>query len=159
MVKLEGRGWLTLRIACWLLVAALVVAPAIAMRYTTEVDWTASDFVFAIVLLGGTGLAIELLMRLRDNTVYRIAAALSALSTLFLIWSNLAVGIIGSENDPFNMLYFAIVPLIAFGAVVTRRQPRGMAVVLGIAAAVPVVFDTRGAYRSRGLLRDNVVAL
>ncbi len=28
-----------------------------------------------------------------------------------------------------------------------------------IAAAVPVVFDTRGAYRNRGLLRDNVVAL
>jgi UDP-N-acetyl-D-glucosamine dehydrogenase len=28
-----------------------------------------------------------------------------------------------------------------------------------IAAAVPVVFDTRGAYRRRGLLRDNVIAL
>lgn len=138
MVRLEGRGWTAARIAGWAAVALLIAAPAVAMRYTDEVVWTASDFVFAAVLLGGTGLAIELLMRVSDDAAYRIGAAMGTVSLLFLVWANLAVGIVGSENDPFNLLYFAVLPIAAFGALVSRLRARGMAITFGAAAAVPL---------------------
>src|SRR5207253_2044836 len=47
-----------LRLALFASPAALLVVPAVAMRYTSEVDWSGFDFVFAAVLLfGSAGLA------------------------------------------------------------------------------------------------------
>ena len=54
------RLWTGLRILGWLGVAAILIAPAIAMRFTTEVNWTQSDFVFAGILLIGGGAVVEL---------------------------------------------------------------------------------------------------
>ena len=135
----DTSGLKVLRIAGWVLVAIALLAPALAMQFTGEVQWTAQDFIAAAVMLGGTGLAIEVLMRVSDNVSYRLGAALGAFSLLFLVWSNLAVGIVGSERDAFNQLYFLIVPLVAIGAALTKLRPRGMTIVMALAAAVPAV--------------------
>ena len=45
-----------LRMLMWATPTALLIAPAVAMQFTREVQWTAFDFVFAAVLLfGATG--------------------------------------------------------------------------------------------------------
>lgn len=54
------NGW---RIAGWGSLVALLVLPALAMQLTSEVNWTASDFVFAAVLLGFVGAVVELAAR------------------------------------------------------------------------------------------------
>ena len=51
-IQRSGIPW---RIIGWGGAVALLAAPFIAMRFTTEVNWTASDFVFAAVLLGVIG--------------------------------------------------------------------------------------------------------
>lgn len=79
-----------------LIVALLLLLPLIAMQFTNEVNWTLSDFVVAGVLLLGTGLMCELVMRKVKKVKLRIAICVALLAALFLIWAELAVGIFGT---------------------------------------------------------------
>ena len=79
-----------------LTVAVLLLAPLIAMQFTTEVNWTLSDFVIVGVLLLGTGLLCELVLRNVKKMEYRIALCVGLLLALFLVWVELAVGLFGT---------------------------------------------------------------
>jgi len=79
-----------------LAVALLLLIPFIAMQFTSEVNWTLSDFVVAGVLLLGTGLMCELVIRKVKKTVHRVTICAVILVLLFLIWAELAVGIFGT---------------------------------------------------------------
>jgi hypothetical protein len=74
----------------------LLLIPLIAMRFTDEVDWGLWDFVVAGVLLLGTGLMCELVIRKVKKIKYRIAICISLLAFLLLIWAELAAGIFGT---------------------------------------------------------------
>jgi hypothetical protein len=78
-------------------VALLLLVPFFAMRFTGEVNWSPFDFVVAGVLLLGTGLGCELVLRVVKKTQYRIAACAVILMVLFVIWAELAVGLIGTR--------------------------------------------------------------
>lgn len=77
-------------------VALLLLIPLIAMQFTNEVNWTLFDFVAAGVLLLGTGLLCELVIRKVTNIKYRIAICAALLAALILVWLQLAVGIFGT---------------------------------------------------------------
>ena len=85
--------WKALRMLGWGAVALVMLAPAIAMQFTEEVDWTASDFVFAGVLLIGAAGVIELVAWRVRNPVIRIGFALFVIAVVALIWIEGAVGI------------------------------------------------------------------
>ncbi len=76
--------------------ALLLLIPYIAMKFTDEVKWTAFDFIAAGVLLLGTGLACEFVLRKVKTVPYRIAICAGILLVLFIIWAELAVGLIGT---------------------------------------------------------------
>ncbi len=78
-------------------VAILLLIPLIAMQFTNGVNWTMSDFVVAGVLLLGTGLMCELVMRKVKKIKYRVVICGAILIALFLIWAELAVGIFGTR--------------------------------------------------------------
>jgi peptidoglycan/LPS O-acetylase OafA/YrhL len=82
-----------------LTVVLLLLIPLIAMQFTDEVNWTVLDFVVAAILLLGTGLMCELVIRKINKIKYRIAICLVLLAALLLIWAELAVGIFGT---PFS---------------------------------------------------------
>lgn len=121
----------------------LLMIPLVAMQFTGEVNWSPFDFIVMGTLLFGTGLAYVLISRVSDSTAYRAAVAVSAVTGLLLIWVNLAVGIIGSENNPANQLYFGVILVGLVGAFLARFRPRGMAralfVTAGIQLLVPVL--------------------
>lgn len=77
-------------------VTILLLLPFIAMQFTDEVNWTLFDFVVAGVLLFGTALLCELVLRKVKTTGYRIAICIAILAMLLLIWIELAVGIFGT---------------------------------------------------------------
>ena len=79
-----------------LTVAILLLIPFIAMQFTSEVKWSPPDFLVAAVLLAGTGLLCELVLRKVAKTGYRIALCAALLTALLLVWLELAVGIFGS---------------------------------------------------------------
>ena len=76
-------------------VALLLSISLIAMQFTNEVDWKLFDFVIMGVLLLGTGLLCELVMRRVRNMERRIVICGAILVVLFLIWAELAVDILG----------------------------------------------------------------
>ncbi len=123
--------------------ASILLIPLIAMMFTNEVNWNLFDFVVMGVLLFSTGLAYVLISRVSDSTAYRIAVGIAAAAGLLLIWVNLAVGIIGSENNPVNLLYFGVLAVGFIGAGIARFRARGMVLALLAAAAaqmlVPVI--------------------
>lgn len=80
----------------FVLAAILLLIPFIATKFTDEVKWTAADFAVAAVLLFGTGLACEFVLRLVSKTSHRIAICGAILFALLLVWAELAVGVFGS---------------------------------------------------------------
>ncbi|MCP2045493.1 hypothetical protein [Pontibacter sp. HSC-36F09] len=79
-----------------LTVVGLLLIPLIAMQFTNEVDWDLLDFVVMGILLLGTGLMAELVIRKVKNTESRLVIIGIILLVLFLIWAELAVGIFGT---------------------------------------------------------------
>ena len=71
----------------------LLLIPFVAMQFSSEVNWSPSDFIVAAVLLLGTGLLCELAIRKIKNIKYRIAICAAILIALILLWIELAVGI------------------------------------------------------------------
>lgn len=120
-----GRGF-PWRVAAWSVPALLLILPAVAMRYSDEVNWTASDFLFAAAMFGTVGLGIEGVLRISRNTAYRLGAALGILACFLLVWVNAAVGMIGSEDNPYNLLFLSVIPLALIGAAAARLRAPGM---------------------------------
>jgi hypothetical protein len=114
-----------LRIA--LATSFLLLVPLVAMQFTDEVVWNLADFVVAGLLLFGAGLTYELVARNMGSHAYRIATGLAVATGLILIWVNLAVGLIGSEDNPANLMYFGVLAVGIIGASIGHFRPRGMA--------------------------------
>ncbi len=79
-----------------LTVALLLLIPLIAMQFTDEVNWTLFDFVVMGILLLGTGLMCELVLRKVKKIGHRIAICGALLLALLIIWAELAVGVFGT---------------------------------------------------------------
>jgi hypothetical protein len=107
--------------------AALLLVPAVAMRFTDDVVWTALDFSVAGTLLFGAGLAFEWVASRAPNLPAKAGAAAAVATALFLVWANLAVGLIGSEDEPVNLLYVGVLAVAGVGALLARFRPSGMA--------------------------------
>lgn len=76
--------------------ALLLLIPLIGMQLSEEVNWTGFDFLVAAALLLGTGLFIELALRVFHNSRHKAIACLLVLALALLVWAELAVGIFGS---------------------------------------------------------------
>lgn len=77
--------------------AALILSiPFIAMQFTDEVDWRPWDFIIMGILLGGTAVTCELILRNVKSVKNRLILCGLVLICLFLIWAELAVGIFGT---------------------------------------------------------------
>lgn len=74
-----------------LTVAVLLLIPLIG-----RAPWSVFDFVVAGILLLGTGLVFELVMRTVKRTKHRIAACAVILASFLLVWVEIAVGIFGT---------------------------------------------------------------
>jgi hypothetical protein len=64
---------------------------------------------------------------MRTVGYYRFAMVLSVLGAFLLVWLSLGVGIIGTDGDPANIMYFGVLAVGAIGAIIARLQSAGMA--------------------------------
>jgi uncharacterized membrane protein YgdD (TMEM256/DUF423 family) len=71
----------------------LLLVPAIAMQFTSEVAWGAGDFLAAGVLLFGAGTLAVLAVRQVRSRGHRVAIVLAVALGLSLVWAELAVGL------------------------------------------------------------------
>ncbi|MBK7035129.1 MAG: hypothetical protein IPI31_09705 [Bacteroidetes bacterium] len=78
------------------IVAVILLIPLVAMQFSLGFDWNTFDFIIAGILLTGTGLIVEFVLRKIKKMEYRIVLCLAIFAILFLVWAELAVGIFGS---------------------------------------------------------------
>jgi hypothetical protein len=107
--------------------ACILLLPLSAMQFTDEVAWNLADFVVAGVLLFGAGLTYQLVARRAGNVVYRVAVGVAVAAALLLVWTVGAVGVIGEDGDPADLMYGGVLAVGAIGAVIARFRPQGMA--------------------------------
>jgi hypothetical protein len=132
----SGKGGIVRRMAGWLGVTGLILLiPVVAMQFTDEVKWTASDFVFASVMILGVGFAYEL-AAFRGNAAYRAAAGVALAAAFFTVWFTGAVGIIGTEGNPANLMFGGVLLIALCGAIIGRFHAIGMAGAMLAAAFV-----------------------
>jgi hypothetical protein len=129
------RGW---RFLAWGTGAALILLPLVGMWFTQEVNWGPEDFGFAAALVVGVGVAYEFAVRMTRDWAYRGAVAVALGTAFILLWGNAAVGFIGSEDNPANLMFFGVLAVAVLGALLARFRPRGMALAL-VATAVAQV--------------------
>jgi hypothetical protein len=137
----SGTRW---RVLGWGSLAALLALPLIAMQFTSEVVWTLSDFLFMGLLFATVGGLFELAVRLSRSWAYRAGFGLTLLGCFLLVWINLAVGIFGSEDNPANLVFLAVIGTCLVGGLVSRGQAEGMARTLALAAAVQALIGAIG---------------
>jgi hypothetical protein len=124
-----------LRLLFWGGAALLWLLPLAAMQVTAEVDWTTSDFViWGVMLLIAAGVC-ELALRASGDLAFRAGVVVAVGAAFLLVWINLAVGIIGSEDESANLMYFGVIAVAAIGALMAGFRPAGMARAL-VATAV-----------------------
>jgi hypothetical protein len=125
--------------AVWGAAALLLLLPLVAMQVTDEADWDLADFVTFGAMLVTAGGAYELAARQTGNHAYRAAVGVALVTAFILVWMNLAVGIIGTENNSANLMYGGVLAVAIAGAIIARFQPHGMAHAM-VATALAQVF-------------------
>jgi hypothetical protein len=108
------------RIIGWGSAVALLIAPLIAMQFTREVQWDETDFLFAAIIFATVGGLAELTVHLTADWLSRLGASFAILAGFMVIWSNLAVGMIGNEENPVNLWFGAVLLSAVFGACLSR---------------------------------------
>jgi hypothetical protein len=145
-----AQGW---RMAVWGGAAALMLAPALATRLPDQMAWDPADFILVAIMLAAVCGAWEFAMRKTRNRAYAAGAIVAAGAALLLPLVNGAVGFIGDEDNPVNLLFFGVISLALGGAIIVRFRPDGMSRTMAVTAgaqvaagavAVAMVPDLRG---------------
>jgi hypothetical protein len=137
------------RLIGWGGAAALLAVPAVAMLFTREVNWDETDFIFAAILFGLVGLGIELAVRASTSWAWRAGAAFAVFSCFALVWVNAAVGMIGDEDNAYNLYFLGLIPFALAGAAVARLRARGMAFAMLAVGAAQVAIAAGGLPQDR----------
>lgn len=120
----------------WAGAAVLLGLPFVAMRFTAEVNWSASDFIIMGALLASACGIVEVAARRRRSGAYKLGV-ISAVAGGFLItWANLAVG---HEHGPSHVLLYGALLVGLVGSAIARFAAKGMALGMLVTAAALVV--------------------
>lgn len=151
-----GRRFNIWRIIGWGGAAALVLAPLVAMQFTNEVNWDETDFIFAAVVFGFVGGLNELAVRKSANWYFRFGSVFAVLAGFMVIWSNLAVCMIGNEDNPVNLWFGAVLLISITGSIMSRFLggilPQAMFAAGSVQAAIGIFAGIFGADPRGGII-------
>ena len=133
MRQAGGSRW---TLFLWGGAALLLSVPFVAMRFTSEVNWTAADFIVMGMLLAVACATVELAARLGTNIAYKVGVIAAVGGSFLIVWANLAVG---HEHAPYDYPFYLALLIGLVGSALARFRPRGMfAAMLATAAALIV---------------------
>jgi len=129
----RGNG---VRVAIWGFAGSLFLLPLVAMQLTSEMAWDGFDFlVWGTMLLVACG-TYELVSRMSPNRAYRLGVGAAIVTGFLVFWANGAVGMVGDEDNAYNLLFLGAIAVGALLALAALFKPRGMARALFATAAL-----------------------
>jgi len=129
MSKSDG-GHLPWRLIGWGGAAVLLSLP-----WFLDFPWTASDFIVIGVMFAVTGGTIELAVRSSTDWAHRLGSLVAILTGFLTVWVNLAVGMIGSEDNPYNLWFGGVLAIAIAGSLLARGSASALAGTMALAAA------------------------
>jgi hypothetical protein len=99
----------------------------------------------------GAGSTFELMARTTQSRIYQAAVGVALATAFVLLWSNAALSVIGSEDNPLNLMFFGVLAVGLLGALLARLRPEGMAVALAATAAAQALAGLIGLLAVNGL--------
>lgn len=123
----------------WSAAAALLAVPFVA-----GAPWTPADYVFAAVMLGVAGGAIELGQRASTGLAYRAGALIAVAAAFMLVWINAAVGFFGSEDNDVNAVFGLVLLVAVGGTLLARLRASGVARAMAAAAITQLAIGLTG---------------
>lgn len=127
------------KLIIWFFIILFILLVILVMnQFVKGMTWGLEDFLVAGGLLFGVTIVYEMLNQKKQLVNYKKALSIALGTNLVLIWSNLAVGIIGSENNPVNLIYFSIPIIFLSGAIISNFKASGLAKTLNIMAIVQI---------------------
>ena len=130
----DGRLGRWLRLLVWGGAAVAWLIP-LAARLLADLPWTTFDFMVWGAMLLVAASVCEVGLRLSGSLAYRAGFVVAAGTSFLIVWSNLAVGIIGDENNPLNQIFFGVIAIGIVGSFLARFRAKGMALAM-LATAV-----------------------
>ena len=106
---------------------------------TDGVNWGPMDFAIVGVLVLGAGLLFEYASTAQQHADHRAAVGIAVAAGLVLIWVNLAVGMIGDEGNPANLMYLFVLAVALIGVSVARFEPREASIAMFATAGAQLV--------------------
>ena len=76
---------------------------------------------------------------MREGTAYRFAVAVAVGAAIFLVWGMGALGVVGVEGDPADLMFFGVLAIGIGGSIVARLEPDGMARAMLVTASATVL--------------------
>src|SRR3989344_5814997 len=128
----------TKRQIVWAVIVALILLLPLAMQFqpfVDEVQWSEAIAYSIILLIVGGFYELWQWLKTQSN-MYLFAFGVGLLGVLLLGWVSGAVGIIGSENNSVNLMYWAVPAIGLIGSLISRFKPRKMAYTLFAVALV-----------------------
>lgn len=119
--------------------ALILLIPLVAMQFTDQVVWTLSDFVIIAIVLLGAGFSYEFLASRSEGILHHLAVASAVGVALFLVWVNLAVGVVGEVETWGRLMVFMVVIVEIVGTAIARFKPQGMVYTLVAAATAQML--------------------
>ncbi|RHW18895.1 hypothetical protein D1610_01765 [Sphingomonas gilva] len=132
--EIKGRRGIPWRIIGWGGVAFILLLPLIA-----NAPWTVSDYLFMGLMLGCAGLVLELAVRASGNIAYRAGVGVAVAASFLLVWVNGAVGFLGNEDNPANLIFFGVIAVAVVGSAFAGFRSAGMAFTMFTAAACQIL--------------------
>jgi dipeptide/tripeptide permease len=77
-------------------ITVILTIPVLGKLFTDDFQWALPDFFIAAILLYGTGIMIDFILRKVQKKSHKIALNGLILLVLLCIWAELAVGLIGT---------------------------------------------------------------
>lgn len=93
-----------------------------AMTEAVFQGWPFLGFIF-----GGVVATARALYETTGNIAYRAAVSVALGAAFILVWMSLGVGILGSDGDPADLMYVAVLAVGMIGAIIARFRANGMA--------------------------------
>lgn len=150
MSLLEHPVWKRLRPLPWIGAAALLMLPLVAMRFTDEVQWSGVDVLVMALLLAAVCAAFELGLRKAPNSTCMLATGMAVGTGFLLAWVTLAVGIIGNENEPANLMFFGVLAIGLVAVIRSGLQPRRLAMAALVVAVAQLAATAATAVLAEG---------
>ncbi len=139
------------RRAAWVLAAAIMLVPVSVQLFSGNFGWSIFDFIgVAIILLAGC-LIFDFTARRAPNLSYLAGAGAALAAGFGSLVVNGAVGLVGSEDEPHNLLFLFVLIIAIGGAAIAEGRPSSMARAMFTAALTHVFVSVALVLKARGI--------